>query len=552
VIDQVWAELAIHSCLQLGIDYFFVAPGSRCTPLTLAIAKNSHVRVTQHFDERGLAFAALGYARATGKPGVFVCTSGTAVANALPAVVEAAMDHVPLLLFTADRPDELRGIGANQTIDQKEIFGQYPRLFINLPVPQDKDSTEDPHGKGFLASQLAQSISAADDGPVHVNWMFREPFTISDVSSASDAFEVLDADRRPKQAAAETINVGGNTLIALGNCLPNEAFHASELAKRLQCPILSDITSGLDAGSFELPTDFDLPRPDTVLQLGDRFTSKSWIQWTQNAAKHGTRFLHCTSTGQIVNPARVEQQRFQIQFANLKTSVVGQSSEAKFTEAWKTASDLRNQIVSSILAKPKSLSEPAVSFFLSQNLLAESGLFVGNSMPIRDMDWYCARGDSDRVRDVAANRGASGIDGLIASAVGYASGLQKPTTVLLGDLSALHDLNSLALVANSVWPLVIVIINNQGGHIFDLLPIRESKHFERYFNTPHAFQFEGVAKTFGLPFNRVSTMDDFRETYLAAAAESQSHVIEVATDRNTNLQTRQHIQKAIQACSKRG
>jgi len=171
-------------------------------------------------------------------------------------------------------------------------------------------------------------------------------------------------------------------------------------------------------------------------------------------------------------------------------------------------------------------------------------------MPIRDMDWFCMRGDVDTVRNVAANRGASGIDGLIATAVGYAAGLQQPTTVLLGDLSALHDVNSMALVANSAWPLIVVVINNQGGHIFDLLPIRESKHFEQFFNTPHDFQFDGAAKMFGLPFQRVTEMDDFRKAYLAAASQNTSQVIEVATDRSNNIETRKRITKAIQACSK--
>ncbi|MFK7736335.1 MAG: 2-succinyl-5-enolpyruvyl-6-hydroxy-3-cyclohexene-1-carboxylic-acid synthase [Pirellulaceae bacterium] len=551
--DQIWADVAIHCCLKRGIDHFFVAPGSRCTPLTLAIARNQHTRVVQHFDERGLAFAAVGYARATGKPGVFVCTSGTAVANALPAVIESAMDHIPLILFTADRPDGLRGIGANQTIDQYEIFGRYPRHFINLPVPQDKDSASDPQGREFLTSQLSEGIVSTETGPVHFNWMFREPFTISDECEHEASSLASPAENQePKQGVLPLIEVKGNTLIALGNCHQSEALHASQLAKRLRCPILSDITSGLDAPSFELPTEFDLPRPDTVLHLGDRITSKSWIKWTQETAQLGTQFIHCTSTGQVINPAKVEQRHFHVPFTDLETRVVGEPSQAKFADAWSKAAKLRNQTIKNVLAEPEPLSEPAVSFFLSQELPPTSGLFIGNSMPIRDMDWFCERGDGDTVRNVAANRGASGIDGLIATAVGYAAGLQQPTTVLLGDLSALHDLNSMALVASSAWPLIIVVINNQGGHIFDLLPIRESKHFEQFFNTPHDFQFDGVAKMFGLPFKRVSQMDDFKEAYQIAASLNQSQVIEVATDRRTNIETRQRITKAIQACSKQG
>ena len=146
MIDRQWATAAIKGCLDRDIDHFFIAPGSRCTPLTLAVASQTQANVTQHFDERGLAFAALGYGKATGKPGVFICTSGTAVANALPAVIEAAMEKVPLLLFTADRPDELHGIGANQAIAQQEIFGDYAELFLNMPCllytsPSPRDAT---------------------------------------------------------------------------------------------------------------------------------------------------------------------------------------------------------------------------------------------------------------------------------------------------------------------------------------------------------------------------------------------------------------------------
>ena len=160
MIDQVWASRAIECCLRHGIDHFFLAPGSRCTPLTLAVARvadQSRANVIQHFDERGLAFAALGYGRATGKPGVFICTSGTAVANAFPAVIESAMESVPMLLFTADRPPELRDTGANQTIDQQNIFGNYPKLFLDMPAPTDDDLS-----KTFLADSLRNGISNAN------------------------------------------------------------------------------------------------------------------------------------------------------------------------------------------------------------------------------------------------------------------------------------------------------------------------------------------------------------------------------------------------------
>ena len=237
MIDQIWANAAIESCLKQGIDHFFLAPGSRCTPLTLAVARQKQAHVIQHFDERGLAFAALGYARATGRPGVFICTSGTAVANAFPAVVEAAMESVPMLLFTADRPFELHGTGANQAIDQLEIFGNYAKLFSNLSVPADGSSIQGQQESAFLDSILEQAFTATKDGPVHLNWMFHEPFTIENenpdtlAGSPSDGNTGDVADH--SCISLPTIEVAGNVLIVLGGCRPEEAEEALALAGQL-------------------------------------------------------------------------------------------------------------------------------------------------------------------------------------------------------------------------------------------------------------------------------------------------------------------------------
>ena len=224
MIDELWANVAVDFCAHQGADHFFLAPGSRCTPLTLAAAKHPSIRRLQHFDERGLAFAALGYGRATSSPAVFVCTSGTAVANAFPAVVESSMESIPLILFTADRPDELRGTGANQTIEQREIFGGYVRRFVNLPVPGDTDFANDPNGINYLVGELQEVVRMAGDGPVQVNWMFREPFTISD-ESISDSSPNLTSSQLPaysipvhvrdeSSSLSSKIEVKGNTVIA--------------------------------------------------------------------------------------------------------------------------------------------------------------------------------------------------------------------------------------------------------------------------------------------------------------------------------------------------
>lgn len=531
----------------MGVDHFFLAPGSRCTPLTLAVARQKNAKVIQHFDERGLAFAALGYARATGRPGVFICTSGTAVANAYPAVIEAAMESVPMLLFTADRPPELRDSGANQTIDQQNIFGNYPRLFFDMPAPGDNDAA-DASGEAFLLDSVARGLSAAKTGPVHFNWMFREPFTIEDNTNSDESLLGSFNELATETAPFEPINLAGNVLIALGGCQVEEAREALALSVRLRCPMLSDITSGLRTGSFELPTEFRLPVPDTILHLGGRIVSKTWHQWTDSLQDKNVRFVHVSSTGQNINPNHLPIEQHHTPLTKLESKIKGSPCAEDFSTAWKQVAKLRAGIIQQQLAGQANLSEPAVAFFVTENCPSSGGLFLGNSTPIRDADWYGLQ-TSDSPRPVAANRGASGIDGLIATATGYATGLQAKTTLVLGDLSALHDLNSLSLVAQSRWPLIVVVLNNKAGHIFDLLPIRSSPHFEKYFATSHEYQFESAAKMFGIAYRNITTMADFTESYRSALEQDRSIVLEVMTDREVNLEVRKRIKSEILKCS---
>lgn len=545
--EQAWANAVVNQCVASGIDHFFLAPGSRCTPLTLAIARNEKSCVTQHFDERGLAFAVLGFGRASGRPGVFVCTSGTAVANAFPAVVEASAECVPMLLFTADRPDELRGTGANQTIDQREIFGSYPRMFSQMPVPEDLRS--DAAGQGFLQGSLHSCIRESRSGPVHVNFMFREPFSIEEVDEPDKKSKTDGNGSVEKMPDEISVKVKGDAVIVLGSCNPEEAHEALQLADKLKCPMLSDITSGLRTGSLELPAEFSLPKPDTVLHLGGRVVSKSWLAWCSSIQDTATDFIHLTPTGRTFNPNRLTQQKIRMPLKDLVSNVDGPCTSQTFRDQWNLAAIRRNEIINSQLADTKTMSEAAIAFHLFEICPAAQGLFVGNSMPIRDLDWFGVDNTVD-VRLIEANRGASGIDGLIATAAGYALGLQRPTTVVLGDLSALHDLNSLALVATSATPMVVVIINNKGGHIFDQLPIRQSPHFEQYFATPHGYGFEYAARMFDIPYLGISDMEHFKASYQEAVSDGKSIVLELFTDRLSNIETRQILQKEIRRCSK--
>ena len=544
MIDRMWATNAIHQCIVKGVDHFFIAPGSRCTPLTLAVAQHLNAQVTQHFDERGLAFAALGYAQATGRPGVFICTSGTAVANALPAVVEASMERIPMLLFTADRPPELRHTGANQTIDQTHIYGRYARWFVDLPCPYETDDT------GFLESTVARAIEESLQGPVHLNWMFREPFGLTDAPALAFSRKQESLTEAETSTTGSEIQVSKNTIIVAGGCRPHEARAIQQFATDHQMPLLTDITSGLR----EIPLDLaeHLPVPDTVLHFGGRIISKSWHQWTARLTE--TQFVHVTDRDLYVNPENLPQIRFVEPIDRIRLSVV-EANAASFNSACDTVFTRYRKAVEQVMSELRTdsgamNSEPEVAVAIGELIRDGHALFLGNSMPIRDFDRYAVwPANQDIV--VGANRGASGIDGLIASSVGFAKGLNRPTTTVCGDLSCLHDLNSLALMTKSELPVTLVILNNHGGGIFDALPVANmKKYFEQYFITPHEFDFSQAAEMFGLPYVRVSDGSesparDFASAYVEAVSQSESSVIEVATSRAHNQMVRQRIQECF-------
>ena len=534
---EVSARL-IETCLQHGIEAFFLAPGSRCTPLTLAIAGRQDTQVVQHFDERGLAFACLGYGRAKQRPGVFVCTSGTAVANAYPAVVEASLDHVPMLLLTADRPPELRDTGANQTIDQVGIFANYTRWFVDLPCgdPALPDR--------FWSSTVRHAIDCAHDGPVHVNCMFREPFGVGGGTHPPQGI----ADEPPAVSLRTEHQwkiPTGRTLVIAGGCPPEDALAAEQMAQRIACPFLSDVTTGIRRLNYDLPLmRDDMPTADVVLHVGGRVVSKRWWQWIET---HPPRhYIRLTPHRHRLDPQHRETQVLRGQLKALCAGArVDDHSPHAFLEAWIRASEASRQASGQIISTQPMITEPGVAQAIAAELPDQSGLMLGNSMPVRDMDMFGHWG-TDRTIRVAANRGASGIDGLIATTVGFASGGPRPTTALIGDLAALHDLNSLALFANGPAPIVLVVVNNDGGGIFHFLPISQQKTvFERYFATPHGRTFHGAAQMFGIDYHRPASMHDFIVTYRRALVAERSSLIEVQTNRVQNRLLHQEIERAV-------
>lgn len=570
-VTYLWARLLIEELVRNGVDVFFVAPGSRSTPLTTAAARHSDAEVLLHVDERGTAFAALGWGRATGRPAAWITTSGTAVANGHPAVVEASADGVPMVLLTADRPPERRDTGANQTIDQVKFFGDYVRWHADVPPP-----TEDVD-PAYVLGTVDQAVHRArrvPSGPVHLNCGFRKPLEPVSGRSVSvpEPVEAWAARNAPftqyptpqlqvppddLDALVEAIDAYERGLLVAG-CLhsSSEAAAVRHLGLHLGWPVLPDLTSRLrlgDEGDGVRVAHADLVvaseevrsqwEPAVVLQFGGRFVSKRIRLFFRESPPLVRAVVR-------PDPARVDPDHrvthhveshvepFVEAFCERSGRATSQSAWAR---GWAQAENRAAEIVRRH-AEGDDCTEPVVATLVTRHIPSNHALVAASSMPVRDLNRH---GSTEGAPvPVFANRGASGIDGTVATAAGVARGRDRPVTVLLGDLALWHDLNSLALLQD--LPVVVVVVNNDGGGIFHFLPIRDhGEVFEPYFTTPHGRTFASVAATFDLSYHQPGTIDEFRDAYAAACDMDGPSLIEVDTDREANRRVHEQIEEEV-------
>ena len=570
-----WAQLMVEELTRCGCCYFLISPGSRSTPLVVAAARHPAVTARVCLEERGAAFHAVGYGRAGGRPAVLVCTSGTALANYLPAVVEAAQDQVPLLVLSADRPPELQDTGANQTIAQRGIFGGYTRWSGELPVPTPRI---DPRVVLTTVDQAVFRATSAPPGPVHLNCPFREPLEPEPLPeplvagpvaarwrTGSEPFTTyrLSAGTEPQAAPAPTaVGLPEDAVSALlslvaesrqgllvAGGLPRGCADAVEaLAARLGWPLLGDVTSGVRGTPglqllLQCAAGRQLLHPDCVLHFGTHVVAKQYQELLAVAAPRLAQVAtapdrldpsHSAGLRIVADPRRVADQLHR----RIRPRPVSDHAGAV-----RAAAARARQALAGLGAGGRSPSEPAVAAAVAAAAAGPPacGLFGASSMPIRDLDMFATPLPAGVT--LAANRGASGIDGAVASAAGFAAGLQAPVIALLGDLSLLHDLPSLSQLPDVAPGLVIVVINNRGGGIFSLLPLARIEEagfeelFERYFATPHAVTFRELAATFSMYYARPRTVADL-ERHLAAAilrgAEGADTLLEVTTERAAN------------------
>ncbi len=545
----------VDEWLRSGVRHAVVAPGSRSTPLALALAARSELAVHVFHDERSASFAALGLGRATGVPAVLLCTSGTAAANFHPAVIEAHQDEVPLVVCTADRPPELRDVAAPQTVDQTGMYRSAVRWFVDPGVPDDAM-------RGAWRSLAARSVADAREprpGPVHLNLPFRDPLVgtpgpLPDAAASGGSWHPTFVgapvlDETSLDALAGLLDEQRGVIVAGAGCGDPAAVHA--LADAAGWPVLADPRSGC---RLPLPTTvgaFDAllrhagfaaaHTPTVVLRLGFAPASKVLMQWLVGS---GARQVQVHGSSPWIDPdhrvVRVVADPT-VLCRSLAARVRG-ASGTTWAARWRHAEDKAQAALTA--ATSGALTEPAVARTVGAAVPDGGALVVSSSMPVRDVEWYLAPRDGLTVH---ANRGANGIDGVVSTAVGVAvAEPARPVTLLIGDLAFLHDANGLLALREREANLTVVVVDNRGGGIFSFLPQRSQlpgERFEQLFGTPSGTDPADVARAHGLPVDEVATADALR----AAVQRSGTKVVVVRSDRDANVAAHDAVHRAVSA-----
>lgn len=553
------AYVLINELISHGIDYFCLSPGSRSTPLTHSVAMHPKARSFVHFDERGMAFHALGYAKASKKPAVIIVTSGTACGNLLPAIMEAHESSIPLIIFTADRPQELLDCGANQVTDQMGMFRQYVRWQINLAI---EESISDDCLKTTITQGIAKSTHDIS-GPVHINCMFREPFFGPlELLSESSYTRLISSEKTLSSIQlgdlSKLLSAHKKGLIIVGY----ESFHSSDLgaiealAKKLHFPFIIDIASfayqSIDSRIlyYEMIVKHlkcNELKPTCVLHFGGGYVSKFLLEFIS----HATTYIHVDDKLKRQNPKHLSSYRVDIKpstFCELILPYLESATENHYLSLWKHLDDQIGQSIAAYFEKEGASSEPSFFHHLSSYDLSSFSLFIGNSMPIRDaLNYYHPE---KAPSTIYASRGLSGIDGNIATSAGIAHGSNRKTIAIIGDMTFLHDINSLAQLKFLKHPLHLVVLNNNGGNIFSLLPIGKKEDLCRdYFITPHGLSFKEAAACFQIPYHSYDNTHAAREDFERLMSSESSSIIEIAFEQKTNLKVHEEIASLIKTIS---
>lgn len=556
----------VDSLVAGGLRSAVISPGSRSGPLAVALAERSDIRSFVVTDERSAAFFALGIARYDEVPPLLLCTSGTAAANFAAAVAEAAIAEVPLLVATADRPPEARGFGAPQTIRQADLFARHVRLGIDAAVPSS-DGPPVAYYRALAAKALAAALGPTR-GPVHLNLPFREPLMPTPLPPvAAPGGRGVTATRGEHRIAREKLDEMAARLARSERgiliCGPTSRPRTfgpalAALARALDWPLFADPLSGLreraaELGSLIEPHDLVLRssalravlHPDLILRFGALPTSKAL---REAIAGWGAEQIVVTSAEEWPDPdwgaSEVVIVDPTLAAADLARALTPRgasaSRRASWLGSWRAAADEAVRAAAPLLIDPESGAEAWIASELCHSLPADAVLVVGNSMPIRDVDAFCtglARGPS-----LFGNRGANGIDGVLSTAFGIAATSARPTAVLLGDLSFLHDAASLPLAIRHALPVLVVVVDNDGGGIFHSLPWADlGDTFERYFATPHGLDLERAGALAGAEHARAARPGELAPLVADWVERPRLMVVEASFDRLASQQARKDL-----------
>ena len=580
-VNTLWAETLVEELVAGGVDAVCVSPGSRSTPLTVAFAEHPDVRVFSHLDERASAFFALGRAKRTGKPTPLVCTSGTAAANFHPAVIEATQSGVPMLLLTADRPPELTDSGANQTIDQEKLYGDAVRWYRDMPEPE-----AEPRKVRMLRTTMARALAAStgsDPGPVHLNCRFRKPLEPTPMPADDPAGvpdDWADGDRlaaegrdgpfvRPSQGApeldsaeidnvADALSAADRGLLVAGPADDGISPDALDrLATATGFPVLADPLSGCRFGPhvtadevtvcggydsyLGAPSVADWGDPEVVVRFGASPTSKPLRQYLRDAdcrqfvVDPSGGWTEATFTASDLLAA--DEDRLARSLADRVTARGADAWRERFASAERTHWDAVDDALGGRYWEGGALADVAA-------LAPEPAtLFVSNSMPVRDLDRFGAPRPADIT--VLGNRGASGIDGITSSALGAGSATEGPLVLVTGDLAYYHDMNGLLALSRCDVDATIVLVNNDGGGIFHILPIEDHAVFESQFKTPHGLDFSPTGELYGLEFGHFEERAAFVEAFEASVGADGTQVLELGFDAAASHERRDTLERRV-------
>ncbi|CAH0346778.1 2-succinyl-5-enolpyruvyl-6-hydroxy-3-cyclohexene-1-carboxylic-acid synthase [Bacillus sp. CECT 9360] len=548
----------VDELAQTDVKHVVVSPGSRSTPLALVLAEHPDITVHLNIDERSAAFFALGLAKALHEPVAIVCTSGTATANYYPAIIEAYYSRVPLVVLTADRPHELRDVSAPQAIDQVQMYGKHVKWFVEMAIPEH--SEEMIRYARTIGARAVATAAKEPAGPVHLNFPLREPLVplMDDVKN----YRIV----RERKATAVTVERGELTLSptqlqAIANALleskqgiivcgelKNEEIKAAvmSLAEKLSFPILADPLSQIRSGirnSEHIIDCYDtflrddnavgVLKPDLVLRFGAMPVSKALLLYLKKH-RHAKHLVVDGGSGWREPAGLVTEMIYsnELLFCSSVLERLEKNEDDTWREKWLKVNNTAKYALSSI--RDEQALDEGKLFLLLQDLMPEnSSLFVGNSMPIRDLDTFFFSNDKE-IR-IFANRGANGIDGIISTALGVST-IMENTVLVIGDLSFFHDMNGLMAAKLQQTNITIVLINNDGGGIFSFLPqASEKDYFEMLFGTPHGLNFAHAVALYEGKYTNVGNWDEFSETFTKSFNIPGLKVIEVPTNRESNV-----------------